>query len=160
MQGVTFGIFGLGNKQYEHFCAVGKRIHTAMLSLGAAEVVKRGDGDDDEDIEADFDKWREQLFAALDKSRILGGSLLTKVNHHLLFPVAILQQVSSGCESLLLLASQGATPSTKNSPHLRAQHQPWRVEMWLLTTGRLNRDGADCCGQRGQLRCRAPGRWP
>ena len=50
-----------------------------MISLGAHAVVEHGEGDDDEDIEADFDKWREQLFAALDKSKLVGGSQLSKV---------------------------------------------------------------------------------
>jgi Flavodoxin len=68
IQGVTFGIFGLGNKQYEHFCMVGKRMQKAMVALGAEPIVRRGDGDDDEDIEADFDAWREELMTALDAS--------------------------------------------------------------------------------------------
>jgi NADPH-ferrihemoprotein reductase len=68
VQGVTFGIFGLGNKQYEHFCMVGKRMQKALISLGADPIVRRGDGDDDEDIEADFDSWRSELMTALDSS--------------------------------------------------------------------------------------------
>ena len=69
---VSFGVFGLGNKQYEHFCAVGKRVHRAMTSLGAAPVVRRGDGDDDDDIEGDFDAWKAELLAALAGSPLLG----------------------------------------------------------------------------------------
>ena len=71
MQGVTFAIFGLGNKQYEHFCAVGKRVYDAMTALGATPVVDRGEGDDDEDIDADFDSWKEKLLAALDTNPAL-----------------------------------------------------------------------------------------
>ena len=67
-------MFGLGNRQYEHFCAVGKRIYKALQSLGASPVGPRGDGDDDEDIEADFDKWRTELYEALDKSPLLTKS--------------------------------------------------------------------------------------
>lgn len=47
LSGVSFGVFGLGNRQYEHFCAMGKKVSTAMRALGAAEVVARGEGDDD-----------------------------------------------------------------------------------------------------------------
>ena len=79
MQGVTFAVFGLGNKQYEHFCAVGKRVFDAMVMLGASPVVERGEGDDDEDIDADFDAWKEKLLDALDKSNALHKSSLRKV---------------------------------------------------------------------------------
>lgn len=50
MQGVHYGVFGLGNKQYEHFNAVGKRMHKNMEALGATPVCARGDGDDDDNI--------------------------------------------------------------------------------------------------------------
>jgi hypothetical protein len=49
-QGVHYGVFGLGNKQYEHFNAVGKRMHKNMEALGATAVCPRGDGDDDDNI--------------------------------------------------------------------------------------------------------------
>lgn len=71
VQGVTFAIFGLGNKQYEHYCAVGKRVHSAMISLGATAVTESGEGDDDEDIDADFDAWKERMLAALDTNSAL-----------------------------------------------------------------------------------------
>jgi hypothetical protein len=50
LQGVQYGVFGLGNKQYEHFNAVGKRMHKNMEALGATPVCPRGDGDDDDNI--------------------------------------------------------------------------------------------------------------
>ena len=71
MQGVSYGVFGLGNKQYEHFCAVGHKVHAAMEQLGAQPVVRRGDGDDDVDIDADFESWRTELYTALDASSLL-----------------------------------------------------------------------------------------
>ena len=64
-------MFGLGNKQYEHFCAVGKRVHKALCALGGSALVRRGDGDDDEDIEADFDAWRTGLYAARNTMDLL-----------------------------------------------------------------------------------------
>lgn len=68
---MSYGVFGLGNKQYEHFCAVGKRVHKALGALGGKALVRRGDGDDDEDIEADFESWRTELYTGLDKSDVL-----------------------------------------------------------------------------------------
>jgi hypothetical protein len=50
LQGVHFGVFGLGNKQYEHFNAVGKRMQKNMQALGATPICPRGDGDDDDNI--------------------------------------------------------------------------------------------------------------
>ena len=47
VQGVNYAVFGLGNKQYEHFNAVGKKIFKSLGAMGAAPLVRRGDGDDD-----------------------------------------------------------------------------------------------------------------
>ncbi|KAL3141440.1 hypothetical protein ABBQ32_005008 [Trebouxia sp. C0010 RCD-2024] len=71
LKGVSYGVFGLGNKQYEHFCAVGHKVHAAMEQLGAQPVVRRGDGDDDVDIDADFEGWRTELYTSLDGSSLL-----------------------------------------------------------------------------------------
>ena len=76
LQDVSFGVFGLGNKQYEHFAAVGKHVHSALLSLGAAAVVRRGDGDDDADIDEDFENWRGDLIKALDDSPLVALKVL------------------------------------------------------------------------------------
>lgn len=75
MQGVKFAIFGLGNKQYEHFAAMGKRVNECMLQLGAQEVCPRGDGDDDEDIDEDFEKWKEQLMSKVEDQKLFGGEV-------------------------------------------------------------------------------------
>lgn len=85
LQSVSFAVFGLGNKQYEHFCAVGKRMHKCMAALGATPVGPRGEGDDDDDIEADFDDWRAKLYEDLDKSALLtstGVSLIMRAEKH------------------------------------------------------------------------------
>lgn len=58
-------MFGLGNKQYEHFNAMGKKAHKALAALGGTQLVRRGDGDDDGCIDDDFDKWVAELLPAL-----------------------------------------------------------------------------------------------
>ncbi|WIA17179.1 hypothetical protein OEZ85_014062 [Tetradesmus obliquus] len=74
LEGVHYGVFGLGNKQYEHFNAVGKRMQTSMEALGATPICRRGDGDDDDSIDDDFEKWCTDLFAALDAQPALLGA--------------------------------------------------------------------------------------
>jgi NADPH-ferrihemoprotein reductase len=69
-------VFGLGNKQYEHFCAVGRKVHKAMQDVGATPIVDLGIGDDDDDIENDFDIWSTDLFAALESSSVLDASAM------------------------------------------------------------------------------------
>lgn len=56
---------------------MGKRVYAAMVALGATPVVERGDGDDDEDIDADFETWKGKLIACLDKNDLIykSGSL-------------------------------------------------------------------------------------
>ncbi|KAL6777167.1 NCR2 [Auxenochlorella protothecoides x Auxenochlorella symbiontica] len=73
LKSVTYGVFGLGNRQYEHFCAVGQRLHGVMADLGATPLLDPGLGDDDDDIDDDFDEWTLALFAALDARGDLGA---------------------------------------------------------------------------------------
>ena len=68
-------MFGLGNKQYVDFCAVGKRVHKAMQSCGAEPVIYNGEGNDEADINGDFRQWRDDLIKALDLSSILKENL-------------------------------------------------------------------------------------
>lgn len=70
---MTYGVFGLGNRQYEHFCAVGQRLHGVMADLGASPLLDPGLGDDDDDIDDDFDEWTLALFAELDARGDLGA---------------------------------------------------------------------------------------
>ncbi|KAJ1456874.1 hypothetical protein M885DRAFT_438997 [Pelagophyceae sp. CCMP2097] len=64
LAGVRFSVFGLGNKQYEHFNAVGRQADGFLEALGGSRAHELGIGDDDDDLEADFVKWREGFWAA------------------------------------------------------------------------------------------------
>jgi NADPH-ferrihemoprotein reductase len=62
---VSFAAFGLGNRQYEHFNSMGKWVDTRLPQLGATRLLELGLGDDDADIEADFEAWRAALWSTL-----------------------------------------------------------------------------------------------
>ena len=56
-------------RQYVNFNSVGKGIDKQLEILGATRVYERGEGDDDQNIEEDFEQWRENgLWPALQKA--------------------------------------------------------------------------------------------
>uniref|UniRef100_A0A5F8HET2 NADPH--hemoprotein reductase n=1 Tax=Monodelphis domestica TaxID=13616 RepID=A0A5F8HET2_MONDO len=65
LSGVKFAVFGLGNKTYEHFNAMGKYVDNRLEQLGAQRIFELGLGDDDGNLEEDFITWREQFWPAV-----------------------------------------------------------------------------------------------
>jgi len=59
---IKYAIFGLGNKQYALFNAMAKRVDKCLHALGATRVCPTGFGDDNVDIEADYNDWRLKIF--------------------------------------------------------------------------------------------------
>lgn len=65
LSGINYAVFGLGNKTYEHFNAMGKYTDKRMAELGAKRVYECGMGDDDGNLEEDFMLWREGFWPAV-----------------------------------------------------------------------------------------------
>jgi NADPH-ferrihemoprotein reductase len=65
LKAVRFAAFALGNKLYQHFGAMGEWVDAKLSALGAERICALGLGDDDDDLEGDFEAWRETLWAAL-----------------------------------------------------------------------------------------------
>ena len=62
---LSYCVFGLGNRQYENFNRMGKFVDGKLSELGAIRVVPLGLGDDDQSLEEDFERWRQDLWPIL-----------------------------------------------------------------------------------------------
>lgn len=58
---LEYAVFGLGNRQYEHFNSTGKQVDSFLERGGALRIAKLGLGDDDNDLEGDFENWKDNI---------------------------------------------------------------------------------------------------
>ena len=62
LSNLKYTVFGLGNKTYEQFNAVARKVDTRLEELGAKRVFEKGEGDDDSSLQEDFDAWKGRLW--------------------------------------------------------------------------------------------------
>jgi NADPH-ferrihemoprotein reductase len=68
LSSLSFTVFGLGNRQYEHYNRMGKAVNEYLEKVGGKRIFAYGEGDDDGTLEEDFDKWRATLWSSLKEA--------------------------------------------------------------------------------------------
>jgi len=64
LDGLKYVVFGLGNKTYEHYNVIGRKLDAALTSMGATRIGERGEGDDDKSMEEDYLEWKDGMWNA------------------------------------------------------------------------------------------------
>lgn len=62
LNGLKYAVFGLGNKTYEHYNAVGKYFDKRLAEINGIRLMELGLGDDDANIEEDFVTWMNKFW--------------------------------------------------------------------------------------------------
>lgn len=62
LQGLKYVMFGLGNRTYEHYNEVVRKLDARLTELGATRIGERGEGDDDKSMEEDYLSWKDTLW--------------------------------------------------------------------------------------------------
>ena len=67
MEKLSYAVFALGDRRYEHFCKFGKDLDVKLAALGAQQLVKRVDCD--VEVDGPFSEWKDAVLAHLKESR-------------------------------------------------------------------------------------------
>lgn len=69
LSGVSFAVFGNGNRQWARtYQAIPKRVDAALAAAGATRIVDRGEADSGGDFFGDFDTWYAKLWPAMQEA--------------------------------------------------------------------------------------------
>lgn len=67
MEKLSYAVFALGDRHYEHFCKFGADLDAKLAMLGANPLVKRLDCD--VDVDGPFAEWKEMILTRLSEQR-------------------------------------------------------------------------------------------
>jgi len=68
LNNIEFGVFGLGNSQYEFFNEMGKKFDYYFEKLGGLRLLERGVGDEDTgNTEDQFQEWKKLLWTLISR---------------------------------------------------------------------------------------------
>ncbi|KAH8818907.1 hypothetical protein DL96DRAFT_1471223 [Flagelloscypha sp. PMI_526] len=64
LEGLKYVVFALGNRTYEHYNLIGRKVDEHLTNMGAQRIGERGEGDDDKSMEEDYLAWKDGMWDA------------------------------------------------------------------------------------------------
>ncbi len=76
LSNLRYVVFGLGNRTYEHYNEIGRKIDKRLAELGAKRIGTVGEGDDDKSMEEDYLAWKDGMWDTFGQEMAVeeGGS--------------------------------------------------------------------------------------
>ncbi|WVR04474.1 hypothetical protein IAU60_001477 [Kwoniella sp. DSM 27419] len=62
LDNLNYVVFGLGNRTYEFYNEVARKLDKRLGELGAKKIGERGEGDDDKSMEEDYLAWKDPMW--------------------------------------------------------------------------------------------------
>ncbi|KZP01354.1 NADPH-dependent cytochrome P450 oxidoreductase [Calocera viscosa TUFC12733] len=62
LENLRYVVFGLGNRTYEHYNEIARKVDAALEKAGATRIGQRGEGDDDKSMEEDYLEWKDGMW--------------------------------------------------------------------------------------------------
>ncbi|WVQ84078.1 hypothetical protein IAT38_006223 [Cryptococcus sp. DSM 104549] len=67
LENLNYVVFGLGNKTYEFYNEIARKVDKRLGELGAKRIGERGEGDDDKSMEEDYLAWKDGMWEAFSQ---------------------------------------------------------------------------------------------
>ncbi len=135
VNGVSFGVFGCGNRDWAStFQTVPRQIDEKLNALGARRIIERGEGDARDDIDGQFHQWFEGLWPKVGDALGLDVDFTTADEAGPLYEVEIAESVTAnpvarqtGALPMTVVANKelqtrdGPNPSNRSTRHIEVE---------------------------------------
>jgi NADPH-ferrihemoprotein reductase len=68
LENLNYVVFGLGNRTYQYYNEIARKIDKRLSDLGAKRIGERGEGDDDKSMEEDYLGWKDTMWDSFSKA--------------------------------------------------------------------------------------------
>lgn len=119
---LDYAVFGLGNKQYEHYNNMGKFVDVALYKVGGQRIVPIGLGDDNDDLEGDFENWKDNvLWPAMRAKYVAGAAMKREESNVMTLPSCVYEvEYLDGKESAVVSAEAADRVQTSHKHYVNA----------------------------------------